>query len=110
MYEPTDKTGGFMAGLYACITAMGVVYPVPAEAVPVNAELDRIIGEELARQEIVGAAVGVIQNGKVIHVKGYGHQSLARKRRITNKTVFRWASISKTVTAVAAFQLMERKN
>ncbi len=69
--------------------------------------IDAIVEDEIIKQEIIGIAVGVVKNGQIIHTKGYGHHDLDRTRRITSNTVFRWASISKTLNAVAAFQLIE---
>ena len=69
--------------------------------------LNAIIEHELRYQNILGGAVAVVRNGRIIHAKGYGFTSLQRDVPVTTDTVFRWASISKTLTAVAALQLDE---
>ncbi len=71
------------------------------------AELEAAIRAEMVRQEIVGAAVGIVKDGRTILTKGYGYQDLDHKKAVSSNTVFRWASISKTLNAVAAFQLIE---
>ena len=71
--------------------------------------VDNAVFDEMLKQEIVGCAVGVVKNGEVVHLKGYGHQDKLRTKPITKETVYRWASISKTVTAVAAWQLIENE-
>ena len=66
-----------------------------------------LVEEQMAKQEIYGCAVGVVENGKIVHVKAYGHHDRLRTKPITVNTIFRWASISKPVTAVAAFKAIE---
>ncbi|MCI4670238.1 MAG: serine hydrolase [Bacteroidia bacterium] len=72
-----------------------------------TAAIDKAIKDEMARQEIIGVAVGVVKGGKIIYTKGHGHLDLNRTKAVTKSTRFRWASISKTLNAVAAFQLIE---
>lgn len=71
----------------------------------VHKGIDATIKEEMILQNIPGIAVGVFQNGKMVHLKGYGYQDIINKKPIEINTVMRWASISKSVTALAAFQL-----
>jgi len=71
------------------------------------AEVDRIVWEEMGAQEIVGMAVGLIQGGEIVYLQGYGWADRENFTAVTRNTLFRWASISKTVTAVAALQLVE---
>ena len=62
----------------------------------------------MAKQKAVGVAIGIIQNGRVAYLKGYGFEDREQRIPVTSKTKFRWASISKTLTAIAAMQLVER--
>jgi len=80
----------------------------PFEALTL-ATVDDVVEEEMIKQEIVGCAVGVVQNGIITHVKGYGHTNRLRSTPVSTNTVFRWASVSKTLTAVAAFKAIEDK-
>jgi CubicO group peptidase (beta-lactamase class C family) len=73
----------------------------------VNPTIDAIIKEEMANQEIVGLAVGVVENGRVTHLKGYGYSDWDQTIATNINTRYRWASISKSVTAVAAMKLVE---
>lgn len=72
-----------------------------------NPAIDAIIHDEMIKQNITGMAVGVISKGEFVHLSGYGHQDLGRSKDLTHKTVMRWASISKPVTALATFQLAD---
>jgi CubicO group peptidase (beta-lactamase class C family) len=69
--------------------------------------IDDVVRDEMAKQEIVGCAVAVVENGRIVHVNGYGHTSPSRTTAITINTLFRWASVSKPLTAVAAFKVIE---
>ena len=71
------------------------------------AQIDTLVLDEMAKQNIVGMAVGIVRHGTLYYTNGYGHADLARTRPITTETIFRWGSISKTLTATAALQLAE---
>jgi CubicO group peptidase (beta-lactamase class C family) len=60
------------------------------------------------QRELVGVAVGVIRGGRVVYLKGFGFEDHEAGIPVTRVTLFRWASISKTLTAVTAMQLAER--
>lgn len=71
-----------------------------------NKEIDAYIRAEMRKNRLVGLGLGVVRNGNVSYLKGYGWQD--REARIpvhSRKTMFRWASISKTITAIAAKKL-----
>lgn len=72
--------------------------------------IDDIVIQEMIRQQLPGLAIGVYQKGVIDYTKGYGHIDIDRTVPITSKTPMRWASISKTVTAVAALQLEQRSS
>jgi len=65
------------------------------------------LSDEMAKQNIVGMAVGIVKNGYIYYAKGYGHTDLARTEPVTTRTIFRWGSISKTLTAAATLKLAE---
>lgn len=75
--------------------------------VTARADIDKIVEQEIIHGNLVGLAVSVVKDGKVIHQKSYGFTDLEKKTPFTNSTVFRWASISKVITAVATHQLIE---
>lgn len=55
-----------------------------------------------------GAAVLIIQNGKMVYAKGFGYARLDTKEAITPETAFDSASVSKQFTAMAIMILTER--
>ncbi|REL33803.1 class A beta-lactamase-related serine hydrolase [Rhodohalobacter sp. SW132] len=79
-----------------------------SETNPTISEVDKVVQDEIIKQNIPGAAVAVVKDGEIVHANGYGHTSLSRNEPITANTVFRWASISKPLTAVAILHLDEQ--
>ena len=55
-----------------------------------------------------GAAVMVIDHGKVVYSKGFGYADLDKKVRITPESTFRLGSVSKQFTTMAIMVLQER--
>lgn len=51
------------------------------------------------RDNMVGLAVGVVENGQIRFVKGFGTVASNSQEPVTENTVFRWASVSKGVAA-----------
>jgi len=70
--------------------------------------LDAALEQEMRRQNVVGLAIGIIRDGQVAYAQGYGFEDREAKVPVTRQTMFRWASISKPLTALAAMQLVER--
>lgn len=83
--------------------------PHAALAAPPDPELDRAPLQELAAQKLAGLALGVVEDGKVTYLQGYGYEDAEAKVPVDPRaTLFRWASISKTVTAAAALRAASR--
>jgi CubicO group peptidase (beta-lactamase class C family) len=61
----------------------------------------------LNRRPAVGLAVGVVRDGSLELFVGHGLADIASRTPVTEDTVFRIASISKTFTAIAVMQLSE---
>lgn len=66
------------------------------------------IGEILNRHPAVGLAVGVVRNGSLEFFYGHGVADVESNTPITEDTVFRIASITKTFTGIAVMQLCEQ--
>lgn len=70
--------------------------------------LDERIQQVMDKHRIVGLAASVIQDGLQVWSAGYGLANIERCIPVTSQTVFRIASISKTVVATAVMQLVEK--
>jgi CubicO group peptidase (beta-lactamase class C family) len=62
----------------------------------------------LNRWPAVGLAVGVVRNGRLEFFHGQGLADVASNAPVTEDTVFRIASVTKTFTAIAVMQLSEQ--
>jgi CubicO group peptidase (beta-lactamase class C family) len=71
-------------------------------------ELKAKVTDILYRHPAVGLAVGVVRNGSIEQFYGHGVADIAARTPITEDTIFRIASITKTFTAVAVMQLWEQ--
>jgi beta-lactamase class C len=61
--------------------------------------LDRRIDTLMARRDMVGLSIAVVEDGQLAFVKGYGETAAGSGDKVTSQTVFRWASVSKGVAA-----------
>lgn len=82
-----------------------------AQEAPANdQQIDGVIQKRVQEQGIVGLAVVVIRAGEISWSKGYGladrENNIAVDPAVTS---FRWASVSKPVTAIAAMQLVDQQ-
>ena len=63
----------------------------------------------LQQQHIVGAALAVVHDGRVVALRGYGKPTVESPHDLDpSRTVFRIGSVTKIFTAAAALQLAER--
>ncbi len=60
------------------------------------------------RQHIVGSSLYFIHDGEIIAAEHHGMADLESGRPVDADTIYHWASVTKTFTAVAAMQLVER--
>jgi CubicO group peptidase (beta-lactamase class C family) len=72
-----------------------------------DAELHARVSEILNRRPAVGLALGVVRDGRLALFEDCGLADTASATPITEKTVFRIASLTKLFTAVAVMQLCE---
>jgi len=71
-------------------------------------DLTARIGEILNRWPVAGLAVGVVRHGSLAWFHGHGVADVAAGTPIDQDTVFRIASVTKTITAIAVMQLLEQ--
>ncbi len=74
------------------------------EAIPT---LDQIFADFHLDSHAPGLVYGVVADGRLVHVKGFGVQDLEAKRPVTADTLFRIASMSKAFTALAILKLRD---
>ena len=72
------------------------------------AQLDARLQQLVTKPGMVGMAVGIVENGRITFLNGYGETVAGSGERVTPQTVFRWASVSKGVAATMVAKLAEQ--
>ncbi|SFD11029.1 serine hydrolase [Flavobacterium phragmitis] len=71
-----------------------------------TAKIDSLMLNTLQRFKVAGASIAVVKDGKIIHSKGYGVNSIETKKAVDEYTNFQIASNSKAFTT-AALSILE---
>lgn len=100
------------------LTAPGLLVAGPAKEPAVSMtgkadkrleSLDRMMDGFLRRHRLPGAAVAVVRHGRLVYARGFGVADRQSGEVVQPQSLFRIASLSKPVTAVAILQLVEAK-
>lgn len=74
---------------------------------PANEQsVDTIVNQYFKKYPVAGLSIGLLVNGEVSLMKGYGYADVDAGLPATANTRYRLASISKTMTAILALQLV----
>ncbi len=76
-------------------------------ALPGLGSFDELMTALIKKWDVPGAGLAVAHQGKLVLVRGYGLASRERSVPVEPGSLFRLASLSKTVTAVAVLQLVQ---
>lgn len=91
----------------ASYLALGKISPTDRRDVD-YVRLDQRLQRMAQQPSIVGLAVGVVENGRITFLNGYGETIAGSGEKVTPLTVFRWASVSKGVAGTMAAKLAEQ--
>lgn len=72
-----------------------------------NLNFDQLYLRFLRQWQIPGSSVAIIKKNKFIISRGYGWADTAHRTSVTPDSVFRIASVSKTITAIAILKLIQ---
>lgn len=86
-------------------SAQAAAAGLPAEKVK---QIEALISAEMERLKIPGLSVAVVTDARVRWSNGYGLADVENNVPAKSATVYRLASVSKPITAVAVMQLAER--
>jgi len=86
---------------------LAAVDPTARQAIDYQA-LDSRLQRLMQRPNMVGLAVGIVENGRITFLKGYGETLAGSGDPVTPETVFRWASVSKGVASTMVAKLAEQ--
>lgn len=108
------KIGGMKnwVGILLATSAIQIVPAIAAPAVVTPASriaaTDKVMADALAAHKLAGAAVGVMQDGRIVLAKGYGMADLEDGQTVKADTIFRIGSITKQFTSAMLLLLAER--
>ncbi len=71
--------------------------------------LDAFLGDALARLEVPGAAVAIIQGKNVVYERAFGVREIGKPEPISSKTLFLLGSITKPMTTMMQAALVDAK-
>ncbi|MBN1419433.1 MAG: beta-lactamase family protein [Planctomycetes bacterium] len=81
--------------------------PATGEACPDLAPFDDLMVSFMAERDVPGAALAVVKDGRLVLARGYGWADREAKRPVEPGSLFRIASLSKPITAVAVIRLVQ---
>jgi beta-lactamase class C len=92
------------------------IVSAPATAIPARTgvgditasarQVERLAEQLVTQKKLPGLALAIVQNGKVVSMRGYGTTGAAGGQPVTSDTVFRLASLSKAFAATLTAQLV----
>ena len=104
-----------MAGIAGLVLAAALAQAPPAPVTPSDSlapsriqAVEAAIAAAMSAQRIPGLSVSLVTGGELRWSSGYGQADLENEVPATPDTVYRLASVSKPITAVAAMQLAEQ--
>ena len=80
---------------------------VSGKAVPELSHFDTLFRQFMAKYRVPGASFALARNGRLIYARGFGVADLASGRPVLPDSLFRIASISKSLTAMEVMRLVE---
>lgn len=81
--------------------------PATGETSPAFAPFDEWMKKFLADHKVPGGSLAIVKDGKVVYARGFGLADKEKKTPVQPESLFRIASISKPITAVAILKLVE---
>lgn len=83
--------------------------PITGVSDPHLAPFDRLMTAFLKDHQVPGGSLAVTRHGRLVYARGFGFADVEKKVPVRPHSLFRVASVSKPLTAVAVLQLADRK-
>ena len=100
-------------GALLAVGAVGIAIAVVTTSHPVSAAdfpaADALMSRLMSTDNVPGAALALIKDGRVVLERGYGFRDLATRAPVTTATLFNIGSISKSFTALGIVQLVDQQ-
>ncbi len=95
--------------LYIKITLVSLLLAANSlSASPKTQRIDSVVTKAMETFNVPGVSIGIIEDGKVIHLKGYGISNIDNGQAVDKDTIFKIASNSKAFTAAALAILVDQ--
>lgn len=107
---PVPQAVAADAGEHAATDSPAVQPPRsgPTDYSPVIRQLSTDIRALMDQHKVVGLTITLVDGRRVAWTKGFGFADQASKKKVTANTLFPIGSVTKTLTAAAVMQLVER--
>jgi N-acyl-D-amino-acid deacylase len=83
--------------------------PITGSANPDLEPFDQLMTSFIEENKVPGAALAVTRRGRLVYARGFGFADVEKKEAVQPDALFRIASVSKPITAVAVMQLVEKR-
>ncbi|PSR56226.1 hypothetical protein AHMF7605_23335 [Adhaeribacter arboris] len=93
--------------VYRIIAPNGAANIYKVELNPVFSELNQALENLMQQYQVPGLSVAIVKNEKLVFAKGYGYANKETLQPVGTESIFRIASISKPITAVAILKLVQ---
>jgi len=102
-----ESRRAFLRLAAGAIAARAAAYdaPSPAEL----AGMEGVATAFMRAHSVPGLSIAVARDGTVVYERGFGFADRVRNEKVTPASLFRIASVSKPITSVTLFRLMEQK-
>lgn len=92
-----------------CTNAIGTTYgnEISFQAIAPFITLDDAIISKMAQYSIPGVTVAIVKNEKLVYLKSYGFADKESNQLASNDNLWRIASVSKPITAIAILKLVQ---
>jgi CubicO group peptidase (beta-lactamase class C family) len=88
-------------------TPKGVEVPASGSTDPKLVKFDELMSSFMREQKAPGAALAVTHGGRLVYARGFGYADVEGRQPVQPTSLFRIASISKTITSAAIFRLID---
>ena len=92
---------------HALTLALLATAPLAAATPSLGDDIDRLVDQTVARYDLPGIAVGVIQDGEIVHVATRGKLSVTGQAAVDGDTLFKIASNTKAMTGAVLARLVQ---
>lgn len=82
--------------------------PATGATDPKLVKYDELMTNFLREHKPPGAALAVTRHGRLVYARGFGYADVEKHEQVQPTSLFRIASVSKPITAVAIFKLIEQ--